>query len=211
MKAWPIAPGLWRTRVDIGLWRHGWVWPVILATGLLLAAAHWLWIPQQQAALRTSQFEVNTAKQRLQIVRNIPVIATPTIVTVDPKESLNGYTISEAELSNIVRQITEIAKTQGLVLTQSEFQTSNEGHGGLRQVQITLPVRANYAQVRSFAEAALRQLPMVSVDQIGIKRETIAQTSVEVRLKLSVWVDPRKGSSSASAKLAPTAAGMQLP
>jgi Tfp pilus assembly protein PilO len=124
---------------------------------------------------------------------------------------LNSYTVSEAELSNIVRQITAIAKTQGLVLTQSEFQTSNEGHGGLRQVQITLPVRANYAQVRSFAEAALRQLPMVSVDQIGIKRETIAQASVEVRLKLSVWVDPRKGNSSAPAKLVPTSAGVQLP
>jgi hypothetical protein len=72
--------------MDIGVWRHGWVWPVILVLGLLLAAAQWLWIPQQQAALRSNLADVNTAKQRLQTTQSVPVIATPTLVIADPRE-----------------------------------------------------------------------------------------------------------------------------
>jgi hypothetical protein len=164
----------------------------VLSLVALLIALELLWWPQQQVALRISQSDLAAAQQRFLKAQNTPAPTTPVATHTNPWASLDRHTISEIELSAKVRQIVALAKSHGVVLTQSEFQTITEGHGGLRQVQITLPVRASYPQLRAFVETVLRQLPMVSVDQIALKREAIVQASVEVRLKLSVWVDPRK-------------------
>jgi Tfp pilus assembly protein PilO len=200
MKASSLHAGLWRTRADIGVWRHGWIWPLVIALGILVLALRYLWWPQQQLALHASQANLTTTQQRLLKLNTTPPppIVAPVSDAQTAWASLDGHTVSDVELSAVVRRITTLANTQGLVLAQSEFQNSNDGHGGLRQVQITLPVRASYPQVRVFVETILRQLPMVSVDQLAMKRESVALAQVEVRLKLSVWVNPLKNTSATS-------------
>ena len=104
---------------------------------------------------------------------------------------------AESQLSDLLRQIAQLAKAKGLLIAQSEFQSSNEGHGGLRQQQVTLPVRAGYPQLRQFVEELLLKFPGLSVDQLVLKRETVAQDRADVRLRLSLWIDPGKSSEAA--------------
>jgi Type II secretion system (T2SS), protein M subtype b len=211
MKLPTINSGTLRTRVDIAVWRYGWLWLVIVALGLILMALELGWQPRQQASLETQRTAL--AQQQQQFLLAEKTQRTSALSSDGPNdlESLDRYTVSQQDVGTVLRQVLALGSTHGVTLTQSEFQTSNEGHGGLQQVQITLPVRASYTALRAFTEASLRQHPMVSMDQINMKREAITQGTVEVRLKLSIWVDPQKTKATPPISTKTTARGAKKP
>ncbi len=189
-------PAIWvaqpRLQLEVALWRAGWVWLVIAVMAATTVAGWVRWWPQQQRDLAAKHAAVNQARIDQARRRAVPPLA-PSLSGDDAVlAELKGIGYAETELSSVLRAISALAKAEGIVLGQSAFQTSVEPHGGLRQVQITLPMAATYPQLRRFAEAVLRQLPGVSVDQFGLKREAIAQGQADTRLKLSVWLDPHK-------------------
>ena len=189
-------PTLWgappRLQLEVALWRAGWVWLVIALMAATTVVGWTWWWPQQQRDLANLHAAVNQARidQARRRAAPAPAPGLSGDDTVLAELQRIGY--AETELSGILRAISALAKAEGIVLGQSAFQTSVEPHGGLRQVQITLPMAATYPQLRRFAESVLRQLPGVSVDQFGLKREAIAQGRADARLKLSVWLDPHK-------------------
>jgi hypothetical protein len=192
MKMPSISAGALRTRLDIAVWCYGWLWLVIVVLVLILMALELGWQAQQQASLQAQRTALSQQQQQFLLAEKIQRTSVRADDAPNDLELLDRYTVSQQDVGTVLRQVLALGSTQGVALTQSEFQTSNEGHGGLQQVQITLPVRASYTALRAFTEATLRQHPMVSIDQINMKREAITQGSVEVRLKLSIWVDPQK-------------------
>jgi Type II secretion system (T2SS), protein M subtype b len=192
MKTLTFSAGALRTRLDIAVWRYGWLWPGIVVLGLVLMALELGWQARQQASLQAQRQELTLRQQQYLLAEKTQRASASSADAPNDLESLDRYTVSQQEVGTVLRQIVALGAAHGVALTQSEFQTSHEGHGGLQQVQITLPVRASYAALRAFTEASLRQHPMLSMDQIHMKREAIAQGSVDVRLKLSIWVDPQK-------------------
>jgi Type II secretion system (T2SS), protein M subtype b len=192
MKMPTFSAGAVRTRFDIALWRYGWLCLVIVALGLVLMALELGWQPRQQARLEAQRQELTQRQQQFLLAEKTQRASARSVDAPNDLESLDRYTVSPPEVGTVLRQIFALGSAHGVALTQSEFQTSKEGHGGLQQVQITLPARANYAALRAFTEASLHQHPMLSMDQIHMKREAIAQGTVDVRLKLSIWVDPQK-------------------
>lgn len=179
-----------RTGLEIGAWRYGWLWGVNLVLGLAVLLSHFVGLPQQHRAIDLArQILLGVqAEQARNSQSPVPVLPTDN----DPHQlaALTRIRVAEADVGEVVQRISRIASTQGLRLAQSEFQTSSEGHDGLRQVQVTLPLRATYPQLRGWIEAVLRQIPGVSIDQITLKRETVAQGQAEIRIKLSIWVAP---------------------
>jgi Type II secretion system (T2SS), protein M subtype b len=192
MKLPNINSGALRTRLDIAVWRYGWLWLLVLALTLILMALELGWHPRQQASLEAQRTALAQQQQQYLSAEKTQRTSARSSDVPHDLESLDRYTVSQQDVGTVLREVLALGGTHGVALTQSEFQTSNEGHGGLQQVQITLPVRASYTALRAFTEATLRQHPMVSMDQINMKREAITQGIVEVRLKLSIWVDPQK-------------------
>ena len=179
-----------RTGLEIAAWRHGWLWGVNLVLGLAVLLSHFVGLPQQHRAndlARQTLLGVQ-AEQARKSQSPVPVLPTDN----DPQQlaALTRISVAEADVGEVLQRISQIASKQGLRLAQSEFQTSREGHGGLRQVQVTLPLRASYPQLRGWIDAVLRQMPGVSIDQITLKRETVAQAQADIRIKLSIWVAP---------------------
>ncbi len=203
--------GALRTRLDIAVWRYGWVWPLITALILALLAVELGWKPRQLAALEAQKKELFLHQQQLLKAEKANRPSSLGSDALSDLESLDRYIISQQEVGAVISQVLALGALHGVVATQSEIQTSNEGHGGLRQVQITLPVRASYAGLRAFTEATLRQHPMVSVDQFSMKREAITQGTVEVRLKFSIWVDPQKVKKTELTAKKPTKRGVKKP
>lgn len=52
--------------------------------------------------------------------------------------------------------------------------------------QVQLPVRGTYAQVRAFLEAALAEIPVMSLDQVSFRRKAPADAGVEADLVLTL-------------------------
>ena len=181
-----------RLQLEVALWRAGWVWLVIAGVAAITVAGWAWWWPLQQRELAILHATVNQARIDQARSRAAPALAPGLSGDDAALAELHRIAYAETELSGVLRTVSALAKTEGIVLGQSAFQTSVEPHGGLRQVQITLPMAAAYPQLRRFSESVLRQLPGVSVDQFGLKREAIAQGQADARLKLSVWMDPHK-------------------
>jgi hypothetical protein len=192
MKMPMISVGRLRVKYDIAIWRHGRIWLLLSAMGIALIALQLFGQARQQAHMHTARAMLTQAQQQFINAQKSKSGGSTSDESSNVLESLDHYTTSQQEVGKILQAIIEIGRTNRVVLAQSEFQTTSEGHGGLRQIQMTLPIRADYSTLRAFIEATLRQLPMVSIDQISIKRESVAQGLMETRLKLSIWVDPQK-------------------
>lgn len=179
-----------RTRLEIGAWRYGWLWGVNLALGLVVLLCQFVGLPQRHRENDLArQTLLSLQAEQVSKVQS-PVAVLPTDNDPQQLAALTRIRVAESDVGEVLQRISAIASTQGMRLAQSEFQTSSEGHGGLRQVQVTLPLRATYPQLRGWIEAVLRQIPGVSIDQITLKRETVAQGQAEIRIKLSIWVAP---------------------
>lgn len=191
MSASSIFWGRLRTNAEIAFWRYGWIWLLTCIALLVAATVRTWWLPQQLHELAAEKQILKQSKSEQARRRTDSATSTQPDGEEAVLTQLRQHSYSDTELTSVVRSISQIAKAKGVLLAQSEFQTSSEGHGGLRQVQLTLPVRATYPQLRLFVEEVLRQHHGVSLDQLGLKREAVAQSQVDIRLKLSIWIDPR--------------------
>ena len=181
-----------RVLLEVVLWRYGSVWLLVGLLALVaLPGAAW-WRQAQQQDLRTAKAALDQASAE-QVRRRSQAAPAPRFEgqgAILAQLGRNSY--ADAELSTVLRAISQMAKAEGLVLAQADFQTLGDSQGGLRQVQLTLPLSVTYPKLRRFVEEVLHQFPGVSVDHLGIKREAISQGQIEVRLKLSIWIDPFK-------------------
>lgn len=179
-------------QAQIYLWRQGWVVVLLLCLIACTAVLHYGWMPQQQEQLIANKNSLRIAQNNYQKLANAPITLTQIDPDLDKLKQLNERVYAQKDVGNLLQLITQIAKTKNISLAQSEIQTIKEGHGRLHQLQVTLPVRTGYLEMRQFIQEVLRQLDGVSVDQISIKRENVALGQFEARIKLSLWIDVDK-------------------
>jgi MarR-like DNA-binding transcriptional regulator SgrR of sgrS sRNA len=182
----------WRLRAEIALWRYGWLWAALIPLIIASLVLHYWWLPHRASLISAQSSRLTVLQNSLAQNRKAPKADVP--ITDDAKisQQLLKASYAPSEVSTTLKIIQQIAKAKGIVLAQSEFQTHNEGHGGLRQVQVTLPLRCTYPQLRDFTTTLLRQLPGISLDQVVLKRDNVALAQADIRLKLSIWVNPLK-------------------
>ncbi len=93
--------------------------------------------------------------------------------TLCPTERRNAF----------VGTVFEQAARQGLSLAQAEYKLDIDKPGGFRTYQVTLPVRGAYPRVRRFVDATLAEIPCLAIEDVDFKREAIAATETEARLR----------------------------
>jgi Tfp pilus assembly protein PilO len=192
-------------QLQISIWRQGWI---VLLLMLLLACVFCLkfvFNPQQNAQLVADKNVLKIEKNNHQkLINTSPTALTriDSVVTSELKnlKQLNERVYAQKDVGTLLQLIAQIAKSKNVSLVQSEIQTIKEGHGGLQQLQVTLPVRTGYIDMRQFIQEVLRQLNGVSVDQINIKRDNVSQDQFEARIKLSLWIDVNKQTSRAASQ-----------
>lgn len=179
-------------QVQIYTWRQGWVILLLLFLLACTLLLNYGWKPQQSAQVIANKNALRVEKNKYQKLVNAPTSLTQLDPDLDNLKLLNERVYAQKDVGHLLQLITQIAKTKNISLAQSEIQTIKEGHGGLQQLQVTLPVRTGYLEMRQFIQEVLRQLNGVSVDQISIKRENVALGQLEARIKLSLWIDVNK-------------------
>lgn len=179
-------------QMQIYTWRQGWV---VLLLLFLLACALFLnygWKPQQSSQVIAHKNALRVEQNKYQKLVHAPTSLTQIDPDLENLKQLNERVYAQKDVGHLLQLISQIAKAKNISLAQSEIQTIKEGHGGLQQLQVTLPVRTGYLEMRQFIQEILRQLNGVSVDQISIKRENVALGQLEARIKLSLWIDVNK-------------------
>ena len=184
-------PATLRLRIEVLLWRHGRLWLLAAALGLatLVTAAY---LVVQSAQLEGKRARVNELRATHAALEQRPSSPPPVGQDEQSLVALTQAVYGRNDVSQVIRDIHAIAKRRKLLLPEAEFRVNDQGFGGLRQQQMTFSVTSTYPQLIQFIGDVLHAFPGVSLDQLHIKRDDVAQPTPKSEVRLSVWVDTAK-------------------
>ncbi|PKB24246.1 hypothetical protein [Janthinobacterium sp. 64] len=162
--------------------------PACLAAALLaLGVAAWVWAWQQRAV--AAQLEART----------MPVPALAVLAAAPPATASDNlarfYAVlgQQRHAEQQVKQLFDLAAKNGLLLAQGEYKSGYDKASRVATWQVTLPLKGSYAAVWQFALQALRAMPFASLDELSFRREQIADTELEARLRLTFYLNDAPG------------------
>ena len=78
-----------------------------------------------------------------------------------------------------------IGKATGVELQSASYKTQ-AASGRLERYEIVLPLTGSYTQMREFLKRSLAEVPVLSLDQISLKRENRRDGTVQAELRLTL-------------------------
>lgn len=81
-----------------------------------------------------------------------------------------------------------ISRATGVEMQSAHYRTegSPSAQGRIERYEIVLPVEGSYAQLRDFLGRALAEIPVLSLDQVSLKRERSSEREVHAELRLTL-------------------------
>ena len=162
--------------------------PACLAVALFaLGAAAWVWAWQQRAV--AAQLEARPLPQPALAV----VAAAPPATASENLARFYAALGQQRHAEQQVKQLFDLAAKNGLLLAQGEYKSGYDKASRVATYQVTLPLKGSYAAVSQFALQALRAVPFASLDELSFRREQIADTDLEARLRLTFYLTDTPG------------------
>jgi hypothetical protein len=78
-----------------------------------------------------------------------------------------------------------IGRATGIELQSASYSTHEAG-GRITRYEIVLPVAGSYSQLRDFLKRATSEIPVLSVDQMSLKRESRNDGALQAELHLTL-------------------------
>ncbi len=95
----------------------------------------------------------------------------------------------ERSIPDWVEKISATAAKNKLILRQGEYQVIRDKNSKLLQYQITLPVKGSYPGLRGFIDDVLREMPMVSLDNVKFERQKIGEDALVSTVMLTLHLE----------------------
>jgi hypothetical protein len=93
----------------------------------------------------------------------------------------------EEEPSDWLAKLHGIGTATGVQLKSATYR-SQAAEGRIARYEIVLPVAGSYPQIRDFLKRSLAEIPVLSLDQITLKRETRNDPAVQAELRLTLHI-----------------------
>ncbi|MGQ0544177.1 MAG: hypothetical protein ACT4P3_02450 [Betaproteobacteria bacterium] len=100
-------------------------------------------------------------------------------------DELYGYLDRGEERTDWLAKLHAIGRATGVRARSATYRTHAPG-GRLERYEIVLPVSGSYAQIREFMKRALAEVPVLSLDQVSLKREKRTEGTVQAELRLTL-------------------------
>jgi Tfp pilus assembly protein PilO len=94
----------------------------------------------------------------------------------------------ERDTPDWIGKIAATAQGCGLSLDQGEYKPSRDTAGKLTRLQVTLPVRGEYRQIRQFLARTRVAVPIASLEQIQFERQKISDPLVDAKIRLVLYL-----------------------
>lgn len=94
----------------------------------------------------------------------------------------------EKNLLPALEKIFAVAQVSGVRLDQGEYKVTRDRIGKLTRLQVTLPVRSEYPQIRKFLSGLSSEIPIVALEHLQFERQRIGDPVVEAKIILALYV-----------------------
>jgi type II secretion system (T2SS) protein M len=148
---------------------------------LLLAAAamfHFLVLAPMQ--VRKGQLEERVARQAPRAEAGRPGSAADKVATV-----YDFLRKDEQAATDWLAKLHGIGTATGVNLKSASYRTQPTA-GRIVRYEMTLPVAGSYPQIRDFLTRARAEIPVLSIDQISLKREKRSDGAVQAELRMTL-------------------------
>lgn len=156
--------------------------PICVAVALCVAGvAAWAWLlPQRAAQARMTDQPLPTPSA---------LAMPPPPPSADQNLAAFYATLGEQRYAEQqVKVLFDLAAKSRLTLNQGEYKAAYDKASRVGTYQIILPVKGPYQAIWQFAMQSLREMPFASLDEVGFRRETIAEPTVEARLRFTLYL-----------------------
>jgi hypothetical protein len=79
-----------------------------------------------------------------------------------------------------------IGAATGVELQSASYKTQDTPGAKLERYEIVVPLAGSYTQMRDFLQRSLAEIPVLSLDQISLKRENRREGTVQAELRLTL-------------------------
>jgi hypothetical protein len=100
------------------------------------------------------------------------------------------YLARPEQTTDWLAKLYAIGQATGVQLASASY--ASEQAGRLERYQIVLPVSGSYAQMREFLDRSLAEIPVLSLDQMTLKRESRRDGAVQAELKMTLHMLAKK-------------------
>ena len=166
------------------LWRMlGWP-SAIGAAGLALAA----FAMQQGEALAGRQQPLRSQLAVMAKQAALPPAPVTLDADADSLAAFHAYLPAHDSIPEQLKALLEVAQKSGVTLAKADYKPQEDGNTAFLRYQITLPVKAEYAQLQAFIVDALQTLPTLTLDSVLFKREQIEAGEIDARIQFILLV-----------------------
>lgn len=156
--------------------------PACVAALLCVAAvAGWAWLLPQRAA--------QLAQAAQPLPAPVALVSAPPPPTADQNLAAFYDVLGEQRYAEQqVKLLFGLAAKANLALSQGEYKSAYDKASRVYTYQIVLPVKGPYAAIWQFTLQALRAMPFAALDEVGFRRDAIADPAVEARIRLTLYL-----------------------
>ena len=174
-----------RLAAELGLHRHGAWWLTFgVVLGLLLCFAGVV-IPRLEAELAAQQTLLGELRARAAIPPQ--PVDTPISAAAAHHVAFRAALAEDGEILPTIGALLDAAASHQLVGTRAEYVRAHDANAQAETLQMTVPVKGRYQDVRRWIEEILRTHAFLAVNELGFKREEIGVNQVEARVRLTLW------------------------
>lgn len=169
-------------RLKFWAWRAG--VPAALTVGIFvsIAVALSLYITRLDSVVER---ELEAAHRAALQARRSATPSTPVLAKSEPE---SGLTFGRSSLvTDYLAQLQEIAAVSELAVNVLEYR-ADRTRSGLTTLEITMPVKCTYPQLRGFLSKALSSMPHLALMSLDIRRDRVASNTVETTLVMRLFL-----------------------
>ena len=151
-------------------------------------------IPAQQARSARQQAET----QRLVAELGKPLVVSANAATAagerngERQVAFRRSLVAAHQMPDTLRRMFATAREAKLVIKQGEYRLTPDKDGQFARYEMSLPLQGAYPQIRDLTAQWLLDHPALALNEISFKRDGIAQTQTDARVRLTLLVDASK-------------------
>lgn len=88
-----------------------------------------------------------------------------------------------------LKKLFALAEKNGLSLNEGEYKAMRDKMGRLMRLQMVLPVKGEYRQIRRFLAALPAEIPVIALENVQFSRLNIADPNVEAEIRLALYLE----------------------
>ncbi|KFB70076.1 hypothetical protein [Candidatus Accumulibacter vicinus] len=180
-----------RLVADLWLHRHGPWWLVLAGVLAVLLGFAVIVIPGLDAELVAKVATLNALQERVANSHTPSTAATlPATGSALHYQAFRETLADDEQVLPGIKAILDSAVDHHLVGTRAEYVRAVDTNAQAATLQMTVPVKGRYSDIRYWVEEILRTHTYVAVNELAFKREEVGLNQVEAKVRLTIWHRP---------------------